>query len=136
VVNTGASVSDETVLLFTSFRGGRADAGDAGDAEEAGDDAPEWPLRELLGFRRLCSVQPGQSVHLSWQVSADDLRLASTPAAGDAGGQLKWRVPAGKWLLTSSACRSSAHGREPAARGGAHPCALEFEVEDEDGVVG
>ena len=52
------------------------------DAGDVGDDAPEWPLRELLGFRRLRSVQPGQSVHLSvlsWQVAnADDLRLAST----------------------------------------------------------
>lgn len=110
VVNVGDVASDESVLVYAASR--------SGDPRH---------VRNLIWFKRLHDVQPGMSVRVRFTLSASELQVA---AGGDAPGDaVRWHVPAGEWVLTTSACDSAAAARDTAALvGGNHPCALKFSV--------
>jgi hypothetical protein len=115
VFNAGSVASDEVVLLFSAFR-------PAGGPPRGG--ASAHPRRDLLAFRRLRAVQPGQAVQLSFDLTPADFQLT------DGGGEgVRWHVPAGRWLLTTSACEGAEAAVEPAALQEPHACAAEFWVE-------
>eukprot|EP00041_Stephanoeca_diplocostata_P021760 m.513317 g.513317 ORF g.513317 m.513317 type:complete len:786 (+) comp21904_c0_seq3:179-2536(+) len=82
VRNTGTVASDHTVLLFVSYAGGAAGAV-----------PPQFgvvPVQELVRVQRLRLVPPGDTVHVTFQLSSHDLALATV-----AGERL---VPAGTWV--------------------------------------